>query len=176
MKKTIFILLFSTIAVCVSADITFRSPEDNLKTLNYDIRTRHSIKAQSHNIIISPEQYNTTNITLNKPTKGYDKSYLSIETQKQSTSHLSINGNNENYYHRYALTNSSSQIVTYNNYTGMKPYNISSEEPFSEENKVNVSATQNAWGGPPTEGPVGDAFLPLLILAGLYIFIQKKQN
>ena len=175
MKKYIFFILLLVVTIKVYPEVNYQPFHDNeIKTLNYDIRTRYN--PTSHNIVINPEQQYNPNYNHKRLTKSANTSYLSIEHQERTTSNLHINNNTANYYHRYSPANSVEQRVSYNEPTGMRPYNVSSKEPFSEENKVNVSTTQNAWGGPPSEGPVGDAFLPILILAGLYIFIRKKQN
>ncbi len=48
-------------------------------------------------------------------------------------------------------------------------------EPFADNMPITRSSWGNNQGGPPTDYPIGDAVIPMLIFLSLYIFIKRKR-
>lgn len=185
-------MLFSMMPLCLSAEITFRKKPTQHATRHQPTRNHNNqfniADKPMFNIDMNNNSYTLTKqITpVNKTTEinfipktpaisnGHNVSYINTDTKTESVTKQHINGNSTNYYRQYAPTQTSSQIVSYNAHTSVDAYKT--HQPFAENVKsVEVGMRQNMVA-PPTEGPISDIILPLLLLAGIYAIVLRNKN
>ncbi len=141
-----------------------------------DLKIKNHYFEQNGNIILSSEQQykpkSNTNVNFD-----YGQKYKWFS--KRPRYHTIYWSSRKHYYHY------SPQQQVHAIRPSISPFNLrdrnihngaNMQEPFTD----NMPITRNSWGnnqgGPPTDYPIGDATIPMLIFLSLYIAIKKGKK
>lgn len=166
--KLAVLALCATIAVSLSAQT---APFSNEMPSQWAQNKPIEKKAQRY---VAPQQYQS-------PTLGKGSNYNAVTTEtarrvNTPTSATLLQNNGSNYYRSYGIDNAGSQNVTYNEPVAVanRPTSASERAPFEELSSNGM--TRVIRGEKPNDPatPLGDAVLPMLIFALLWVAIKFR--
>lgn len=165
--KLVVLALCATIAVSLSAQT---APFSNEMPSQWAQNKPIEKKAQRY---VAPQQYQS-------PTLGKGSNYNAVTTEtarraNTPTSATLLQNNGSNYYRSYGIDNAGSQNVTYNEPAAVvnRPTTASERAPF-EELSSNGMTRVSREETPDDPAPIGDAVLPMLIFALLWVAIKFR--
>ena len=173
MKNYIKLVVITLFAVAtLSAQTTTPFNNEMPETWKPDMSNSHTRK------LVNPHQ-TQQQYTPAEFSKGRSYNVLNTENRVNTPTSATLqNNNSSSYYHSYGVNNSAAQNVTYNAPTQMEQLTINAAEntPFSDV--VSTSDMMRVGRGDKPKDPavpVGNAALPLLLIAGVYVALKLKK-
>lgn len=112
--------------------------------------------------------------------KGRQYNVINTETKVNTPTSVTLQNNSNNgYYRSYGINHNNAQNVTYNAPTQVEPITINATEatPFDDVVATDdmMHVKRNETPDDPATEPIGDAALPLLLIAAAYVAIKLKK-
>lgn len=173
MKKYIKLVVIALFAVAtLSAQTTTPFNNEMPETWKPDMPNSHTRK--SVNPHQTQQQYTPAEFS-----KGRSYNVLNIENRVNTPTSATLQNNNSNsYYRSYGVNYSATQNVTYNTPAQIEQLTINAAEstPFGDVVSTGdmMRVDRNDKPDDPAV-PVGNAELPLLLIAGAYIALKLKK-
>lgn len=113
--------------------------------------------------------------------KGRQYNVINTETKVNTPTSVTLQNNSNNgYYRSYGINHNDAQNVTYNAPTQVEPIatiDAAEATPFDDVVATGdmMHVDRNTKPTDPATGPIGDAALPLLLIAAAYVAIKLKK-
>lgn len=134
-----------------------------------------SLQADPYYKFLRPVKYNNSYITTNT-NRGYESRSRLVIGSNSRENHK-WGKNNDNLVERNSYNYNNTKINNHKNsgksMAPSAPFEDNIEKPI-----IYYTNRQMGEGGPPTEGdtPIGDALIPLMIAAGVYLIIKREKK
>lgn len=173
MKNYIKLVVIALFAVAtLSAQTTTSFNNEMPETWKPDMSNSHTRK------LVNPHQ-TQQQYTPAEFSKGRSYNVLNTENRVNTPTSATLqNNNSSSYYRSYGVNNSAAQNVTYNAPTQMEQLTINAAEntPFSDVVSTSDMMRVDRDNKPKDPAvPVGNAALPLLLIAGVYVALKLKK-